>query len=65
MIAWYNTQVFNWFNRNDAGGDGSGSSGIDEVINQIQDLDIVGARSNDEDHGAHVRYHFFISCTSH
>lgn len=51
MIAWYNAQVFNWFNHNrDNEGDGPGSSGIDEVMNQIQDLDI--AQGDDEDHSA-------------
>ena len=70
MIAWYNAQVFNWFNHND-GGDGSGSSGIDEVMNQIQDLDIE-TQGDDKDHGAELSadthvccYCFFISYTKH
>jgi hypothetical protein len=68
MMAWYNAQVFKWFDQDDEGGNGSGSSGIDEVMNQIQDLDI-GAQGNDEDRSAeldiygdsdtHVCYHFF------
>jgi hypothetical protein len=44
MIKWYNSQVFNWFDpakgKGRAGGDNSGSSGIDDVMNQMEDLDI-------------------------
>jgi hypothetical protein len=43
MMTWYNSQVFDWFNSNDNSkgrGDNSGSSGIDEVMNQMEDLDI-------------------------
>jgi len=68
MIKWYNAQVFNWFNHNDKG-DGPDSSGIDEVMTRMEDLDIE-AQGDDEDQGAdetHVCYHFLtlISSTDH
>jgi hypothetical protein len=42
MIKWYNAQVFNWFNPNNRGKGrkGDSSSGIDEVMNQMEDLDM-------------------------
>lgn len=39
MIKWYNSQVFDWFNPTGKGDD-SGSSGIDEVMNQMENLDM-------------------------
>lgn len=56
MIAWYNAQVFNWFSHNDKS-DGLGSSGIDEVMTRIGNLDINAqvdddAQGDDDDQGA-------------
>ena len=39
-IKWYNSQVFDWFNSKKGRGGDSSSSGIDEVMNQLEDLDI-------------------------
>jgi hypothetical protein len=74
MIAWYNAQIFDWFNRCGADkDDGSVSSGIDEVMNRMEDLDIqdpgMGPQGDDEDWGAEqyhparalvCRYHLFL-----
>ena len=44
MITWYNSQVFNWFNPNNYdNGDDLGSSGIDEVMIWMGDLDIYNS----------------------
>ena len=74
MITWYNSQVFNWFNPNNRDkGDDSGSSGIDEVMNRMGDLDIYNSEmepqgdgedwSAEQIHsaGTQVCYHFFLS----
>jgi hypothetical protein len=79
MIKWYNSQVFDWFNPNNRGkgrkGDDSGSSGIDEVMNQMEDLNMnnleMELQSNGEDWsalteqihsaGTQVCYHIFLS----
>jgi hypothetical protein len=75
MITWYNAQVFDWFNpnnRNKARGDDDSSSGIDEVMNQMGDLDIdnleLEPQGGGEDWGAEqigpgtqVCYRFFLS----
>ena len=51
MITWYNSQVFDWFNPNNKGGDSPGSSGIDEVMNQIEELDIHHSEMEPQDYG--------------
>ena len=79
MITWYNSQVFNWFDPNNRSkgrrGDDSGSSGIDEVMNRMEDLDIYNSemepQDNDEDWtrsaeqihsaGIQVYYQLFLS----
>jgi hypothetical protein len=39
MIRWYNSQVFDWFKNDNSKGHGDlSSSGIDEVMNQMEDL---------------------------
>lgn len=63
MIAWYNAQVFNWFNHNDKG-DGSGSSGIDEVMTRIGNLDIDAQGDDDEDQGAEQSANMHVCCFS-
>ena len=70
MITWYNSQVFDWFNPNNRGkscmGDDSGSSGIDEVMNWMEDLDIISnsgmelEQGNGEDWGAPATEHWQI-----
>ena len=54
MIMWYNSQVFDWFNpsRGDKG-DNSGSSGIDEVMNQMEDLDVYDSGIEPQGPGDH------------
>jgi hypothetical protein len=69
MMKWYNSQVFDWFNpakgKGRAGGDNSGSSGIDEVMNQMEDLDIEEGWNAEQIHSqpqaadAEVCYLFF------
>jgi hypothetical protein len=82
MIKWYNSQVFDWFNPNNRGKGrkGDSSSGIDEVMNQMEDLDMNNSemepQSNGEDwsalteqiHSAGTQvicYHFFYSSFSY
>lgn len=75
-ITWYNSQVFDWFDLNNKrDGDDLGSSGIDEVMNQMEDMDLNSDKEDDnEDRNAEqtqihsatagdstqVRYYFFL-----
>jgi hypothetical protein len=74
MIKWYNSQVFDWFSPNNkARGDDSSSSGIDEVMNRMEDLDFYDSEAEPQDDGEDrnepIRraetqvfcYHFFLS----
>ena len=51
LISWYNSEVFNWFDTNgDGEGDGSDSSGIDNVLN-IGNLTIEDIQIREQDDG--------------
>jgi len=72
MLGWYNSQVFHWFqNSTNKDHDGSLSSGIDKVLNQMDVLDIndpeIGPHDNNDwgseqvhSAGAQVCFHAFF-----
>ena len=57
MIKWYNSQVFDWYKPNNRdtgkarGGDSPGSSGIDEIMIQMGDMDIHHSEMEPQDYG--------------
>jgi hypothetical protein len=71
MITWYNSQVFDWFNPNNKGGDSPASSGIDEVLDRMEDFNIYHSEIEPQDYdepegwnaaGTQVcKYNFFFS----